>query len=188
MGQIPGLGRCPGEGNGYPLQYSCLGNPMDRGAWQCLQDRKELDMTEQLTHSLFMVQFLHSVTSVVCCSPQGLKRVGHNGVTGHACMHAHAFWTISYSLSLGVTTLKTFFRNYQGDQGSSLAGTPLVYACYLSRIINSASFLKNVLIWMINQVVTLNSSNLPGKPPPSDCDILFCIIRNILSWIGTFAQ
>jgi len=27
------LGRCPGEGNGYPLQYSCLGNPMDRGAW-----------------------------------------------------------------------------------------------------------------------------------------------------------
>ena len=30
---IPGLGRSPGEGNGYPLQYSCLGNPMDRGAW-----------------------------------------------------------------------------------------------------------------------------------------------------------
>ena len=32
-GSIPGLGRCPGEGNGYPLQYSCLENPMDRGAW-----------------------------------------------------------------------------------------------------------------------------------------------------------
>ena len=31
---IPGLGRSPGEGNGNPLQYSCLGNPMDRGAWQ----------------------------------------------------------------------------------------------------------------------------------------------------------
>ena len=31
-GLIPGLGRCPGEGNGYPLQYSCLENPMDRGA------------------------------------------------------------------------------------------------------------------------------------------------------------
>ena len=30
---IPGLGRCPGEGNGNPLQYSCLENPMDRGAW-----------------------------------------------------------------------------------------------------------------------------------------------------------
>ena len=33
-GSIPGLGRSPGEGNGNPLQYSCLGNPMDRGAWQ----------------------------------------------------------------------------------------------------------------------------------------------------------
>ena len=33
-GFIPGLGRSPGEGNGNLLQYSCLGNPMDRGAWQ----------------------------------------------------------------------------------------------------------------------------------------------------------
>ena len=32
-GLIPGLGRSPGEGNGYPLQYSCLENPMGRGAW-----------------------------------------------------------------------------------------------------------------------------------------------------------
>ena len=33
-GSILGSGRSPGEGNGNPLQYSCLGNPMDRGAWQ----------------------------------------------------------------------------------------------------------------------------------------------------------
>ena len=32
MGLIPGLGRFPGVANGYPLQYSCLGNPMDSGA------------------------------------------------------------------------------------------------------------------------------------------------------------
>ena len=32
-GSIPGLGRSPGEGNGNPLQYYCLENPMDRGAW-----------------------------------------------------------------------------------------------------------------------------------------------------------
>jgi len=31
---IPESGRSPGEGNGNPLQYSCLGNPMDRGAWK----------------------------------------------------------------------------------------------------------------------------------------------------------
>ena len=33
---IPGLGRSPGEGSGNPLQYSCLGNPMDRGAWRAI--------------------------------------------------------------------------------------------------------------------------------------------------------
>ena len=35
-GLIPGLGRSPGEGNGYPFQYSCLGNPMDREAWRAI--------------------------------------------------------------------------------------------------------------------------------------------------------
>ena len=33
LGSIPGSGRSPGEGNGNPLQYYCLENPMDRGAW-----------------------------------------------------------------------------------------------------------------------------------------------------------
>ena len=33
LSSIPGLGRSPGEGNGNPLQYSCLENPLDRGAW-----------------------------------------------------------------------------------------------------------------------------------------------------------
>ena len=36
VGSIPGLGRSPGAGNGNPLQYSCLENPMDRGAWQAI--------------------------------------------------------------------------------------------------------------------------------------------------------
>ena len=46
-GLIPGWGRSPGEGNGNPLQYSCLGNPMDRGAWQATVHgaTKELDTT-----------------------------------------------------------------------------------------------------------------------------------------------
>ena len=34
VSSIPGSGRSPGEGNGNPLQYSCLENPMDRGAWK----------------------------------------------------------------------------------------------------------------------------------------------------------
>ena len=47
---IPGLGRSPGVGNGNPLLYSCLGNPMDRGAWWAtvLGVAKESDNTERL--------------------------------------------------------------------------------------------------------------------------------------------
>ena len=45
-GLIPGPGRSPGEGNGNPLQYSCLENPMDRGVWQAIVHNvtKVLDM------------------------------------------------------------------------------------------------------------------------------------------------
>ena len=52
-GLIPGSGRFPGEGNGSPLQYSCLENSMGRGAWvgYSLWGHKELDMTEPLTLS-----------------------------------------------------------------------------------------------------------------------------------------
>ena len=47
LGSIPGSGRSPGEGNGYPLQDSCLGNSMDRRAWQATVNgvAKELDTT-----------------------------------------------------------------------------------------------------------------------------------------------
>ena len=47
VGLIPGLGRPLGKGNGNPPQYSCLGNPMDRGAWWATvhEVAKESDMT-----------------------------------------------------------------------------------------------------------------------------------------------
>ena len=48
MGSIPGWRRSPGGRNGNPLQYSCLENPMDGGAWRAkLWGGKESDMTEQ---------------------------------------------------------------------------------------------------------------------------------------------
>ena len=47
LASIPGLGRSPGEGNGNPLQYSHLENPMDREVWQ-IHGATELYMTEQL--------------------------------------------------------------------------------------------------------------------------------------------
>jgi len=55
LGLIPGSGRSPGEGNGNPLQYSCLENPIDKG--RCSLGPKESDMTEAtlLAHQLVFV-------------------------------------------------------------------------------------------------------------------------------------
>ena len=57
-GSIPESGRSPGEGNGNPLQYSCLEDPMDGEAWQATihGGHKESDMTERL-HFLFSDSF-----------------------------------------------------------------------------------------------------------------------------------
>ena len=56
---IPGSGRSPGGGNGNPLQYSCLGNPMDRGAWQATVHRVTKNQTwlKQLSmHTQFSIR------------------------------------------------------------------------------------------------------------------------------------
>ena len=55
LGSIPGSGRSPGEGNANPLQYSCLENPMEGGAW----GSKELDTSKRLhfTHFTCMIMF-----------------------------------------------------------------------------------------------------------------------------------
>ena len=50
-GLIPGSGRYPGEGNGYPLQYSCLENSMDRGAWGAIVHGVSKSWTQLTTHT-----------------------------------------------------------------------------------------------------------------------------------------
>ena len=62
MGSIPGSGKFSGEENGNPLQYSCLENSKDRGAWWATVYRvaKESDMTEQLS---MLRQFSSVLTS-----------------------------------------------------------------------------------------------------------------------------
>ena len=53
LGTVPGLERSPGEGHGKSLQYYCLENPMDRGAWQVtVHGIPQSDTTERLTLSL----------------------------------------------------------------------------------------------------------------------------------------
>ena len=62
-GLKPGSGRSPGEGHDNPLQYSCLENPIDRGAWQATYSPlgcKESDMTEVTEHSTSKKENLNS--------------------------------------------------------------------------------------------------------------------------------
>ena len=67
-GSIPGSGRSLGEGNGNPVQYSCLGNILDRGAWQAIVYRvaKELDMTEH-TYIVSTFYFIAYFTNKNSC-------------------------------------------------------------------------------------------------------------------------
>ena len=62
LGSIPGLGRSPGEGNGNPLQYSCLENPMDRGAWRATVHRvaKSPTRLSNFTSLIFVLVMLYS--------------------------------------------------------------------------------------------------------------------------------
>ena len=84
-GLIPGLGRSPGEGNGNPLQSSCLENPMDRGAWRATVRgvATESDTTERLSNknkfTYYSLSFRTRKPGML--QPTGLQRIGHNWVT-----------------------------------------------------------------------------------------------------------
>ena len=77
LGSIPGLGRAPREGNGNPLQYSCLKNPMDRGAWQATVHgvTKSLTQLKQLSRHTCKIQKLANKTMFYFSSVQSLSHV-----------------------------------------------------------------------------------------------------------------
>ena len=69
-GLIPGLGRSPGGGHGNPLQYSCLGNPMDRGAqWAtvCGVARSQTRLGDYAQHSSAHILWKYREFTVLCC-------------------------------------------------------------------------------------------------------------------------
>ena len=92
LGSIPGLGRSPGEGNGNPLQYSCLENPMDRGSWRATyspRGHKEPGTTERV-HSV--------VACAVLCSFLWLNSIPCIDIL-HFIYTFISWWTFVFSFS-----------------------------------------------------------------------------------------
>ena len=154
---IPGLGRSPGEGNGNPLQYSCLENSIDRGAWQASQwGCRESDTTEQL--SLFeliwgnwdLVQF-SSVTQSsptlwdpLDCSPPGSPVHGslvEGKTTGVGCHSLFQGIFPTQGLKLHLLHCRQILDHLSHEQSPELCSTspeffvplklsaPLVFVC-----------------------------------------------------------
>ena len=76
-GWIPGWGRSPGEGTSYPLQYSCLGSSMDRGAWGALsmgsQSVRHTRVAHTFTCFCFMFSFAGSEACGILAPPSGIE-------------------------------------------------------------------------------------------------------------------
>ena len=84
LGSIPGMGRSPGGRNGNPLQYSCLGNPMDRGAWQTT--------VHGAAESWTRLMQLSTHAQHPCWLEDGLP-TQHQRTTGAKCLReAHSCW------------------------------------------------------------------------------------------------
>ena len=67
VGMIPESGRSPGEGNGNPLQYSCLENPMDRGAWWAAFHGVSKSRVQLTTHTfIYLFIFMMQTDLFVC--------------------------------------------------------------------------------------------------------------------------
>ena len=105
LGSIPRLGRSPGEGNGYPLQYSCLENPMNRGDWHATVHGVIKSQT-QLNNFHYEHSFLVQVM---------ILSIGHSCTISRLCVcvqmlsHVQLFvtsWNIAYQASLSMGFLR----------------------------------------------------------------------------------
>ena len=90
-GSVPGLGRSPGEGNGDPLQYSCLENPMDGETWQATVHGVTKSPT-QLSDGILVWEILRTEEPGGLQST-GSQRVGHDLVSKHQKTIPQDKWT-----------------------------------------------------------------------------------------------
>ena len=125
LGSVPGLGRSPGGGNGNPVQFSCLGNPMDRGVWWATVHEVTKSRTRLNTHALLCDRLalsparFHELTLSLTDSHRGkrsLNQVCRFFLVIHSFFHlASAYWTYTrYQAVLGLCPLLKLALKLQG--------------------------------------------------------------------------
>ena len=113
-GLIPGLGRSPGEGIGNLLQYSCLGNSMDRGAWWAIihgvakSQTRLSDFTFTFTFPVFLPGKFHGQRSLVGYSPWGRKELD---MTERLNNEANSFVNVQVPTYHPALTVLTFYQS-----------------------------------------------------------------------------
>ena len=164
-GRSPGLGRFPREGHGNPLQYACLENPMDRGAWWATVSwgRKESYTTEQLSiHPIWVYYYMvicllwFSPNSLWPSKSAGIMALGESPSAGWAlwltpqadeaqpsCAFHVCPWMVPQSTleSLQIQSNRNWKLTSYNQNGNLSAGFPL----FLKRIFE---FLQNRTVWL----------------------------------------
>ena len=113
LGSAPGLGRSPGEGKGYPLQYPYLENLMDRGAWWAtVHGVTKSGMTEWLTHTIVMyVSIMHA------CS------------VAQSCLTLETPWTVAHEAPLSMGFFRQEYLEWVGVSYSRGSSQPRDWTC-----------------------------------------------------------
>ena len=93
VGSIPGSGKCPGGGRGSPLQYSCLGNPTDSGAWRATVHGVAKSPTRLSTHTAAIRDVTYSTMSVVNTAVSYTAKLRVNSKSSH---HKEKFFLFSF--------------------------------------------------------------------------------------------
>ena len=113
LGSLPGLGRSPGEGNGNPLQYSCLENSMDRGAWWAIVHGVVKSRT-RLSNFTFTFHFHALEKEMATHSSSCLENPRDGG----------AWWAAIYGVAQSWTQLKRLSSSSR-NEGNKVSGITL---------------------------------------------------------------
>ena len=158
QGSIPESGRSPGEGNGYPLQYSCLGNTMDRRAWQPIQSMWSRSQTWLSVHT-----HTHTPSSLKAPSPNidifwGPGGLGHQ----HRDLGGNATQPVTKVVETALK-LQNYFLNldsfvflpllFKNGPVSTSAGGWQIWNCTMEIRIATATSFSKWYFWSLGRVL-----------------------------------